>query len=187
MRALFPLVGLVSIACATPDASPAPVAPGEVRARYADDPVHQGLGGALVTHGIALEPCDAPTIQADPATFVFDGNEGAVEIELPGGPLCGLRIVVLELRIEAEHDGVAKTLIGQDFDFWVPGEHIPTEGGLLVQLGNASWLADILPLAGPGTTRLNSETDPDLLVAFYDGLHQGSTLDAQNTIVEQGE
>lgn len=183
MRAMFSLVALASVACTT-SAEPV-MAPGNLSARYADDPAHVGIGGQLVTNGIAFEPCESATISMEAATFTFAGNEGSVEIELPDATLCGIRIVVLELAIEAEHDGVAKTVVGQDFDFWVPGEAIPAEGGLTLQLGGDTWLADFLPLAGDGTTILNSEADEDLLVAFYDGLHQGSSLDAQDTIVEQ--
>lgn len=188
MRTFLPFVAasfLIS-GCAATD--PAPVrASGDLQARYVDNVDQVGIGGSLVTNGIAFEPCEAPTINAEPATFEFSGNEGAVDIELPEGELCGIRIVVLDLTIEAEDNGVSKTVVGQDFDFWIPGEAIPTEGGLVLQLGHDTWLQEFLPLAGEGTTLLNDEADEDLLVSFYDGLHQGSSLDAQNTVVEQNE
>ncbi|MCB9692003.1 MAG: hypothetical protein H6736_09330 [Alphaproteobacteria bacterium] len=188
MRAFFfPLVVLATLASGCASTEAPPVMQGDVMARYADNSAQVGIGGTLVAPEIAFEPCEAATLQGGPATFTFEGNEGAVTLDLPDAELCGIRIVVTELIIEAEDDGIAKTVVGQDFDFWVPGEAIPTEGGLVLQLGNSTWLEDFLPLAGEGTTTLNSEADEDLLVAFYDGLHQGSSLDAQNTIVEQNE
>lgn len=173
--------------CAPESADPALTRSGDVMARYVSNGTQVALGGTLVLPEIAFEPCEAPTITGGPVELSFTGDEGAVELELPEGELCGIRLVVTELLIEAEDHGVAKTVVGQDFDFWIPGEHVPTEGGLVIQLGGETWLEDFLPLAGEGTTLLNSEADEALLVAFYDGLHQGSALDAQNTLVEQGE
>ena len=185
MRSFIPFAVLALVTGCTPSE---PVrASGDLQARYVDNATQVAIGGSLVTNGIAFEPCEAATINAEAATFTFEGNEGAVDIELPEGELCGIRIVVLDLVIEAEDDGVAKTVVGQDFDFWIPGEAIPTEGGLTLQLGHDTWLQEFLPLASEGTTLLNSEADEELLVRFYDGLHQGSSLDAQNTLVEQGE
>lgn len=185
MRTVLPLALALSACSPEPVPQGAALPPGDLVARYVDDAVHVALGGRLETNGIAFEPCEAPTIQAGPAVFEFVGDAGAVDVDLPDAELCGIRIVVTRLQIDAEHDGVPKTVIGQDFDFWVPGEAIPTDGGLVLQLGSDTWLADVLPLAPEGTTLLNSETPEDLLVAFYDGLHQGSSLDAQDTIVEQ--
>lgn len=173
--------------CAPDGNDPALARSGDVMARYVDNADQVAVGGTLVLPEIVFEPCEASTITAGPVELTFSGDAGAVELELPEDELCGVRLVVTELIIEAQDDGVAKTVVGQDFDFWIPGEHVPTEGGLVVQLGGETWLEDFLPLAAEGTTLLNSEADEALLVAFYDGLHQGSALDAQNTIVEQNE
>lgn len=152
-----------------------------LQARYLDNEVQIGRGGELATLETALEPCEAPTVSLGPQTFPFDGTEAVVELELPEEALCGILIAVKDLRIEADDDGVRKAVTGQDFDLLVPADAIPADATTLrLTLGDDAWLSRFLPLASAGDTLLNSEADPVLVDAFFDGLDQGSRFEALN-------
>lgn len=153
-----------------------------LQARYVDNADQIGLGGRLVTSGTALEPCEGPTIAVGPQELLFQGASATVALDLPGVPLCGIRMAVLELGVTVDDDGTEKSVVGQDFDLWVPASAIPADAVQLeLTLGDASWLPSFLPLAPAGETLLNSDADPALVAAFFDGLDQGSSFEAQDT------
>lgn len=152
-----------------------------LEARYVDNADQTGVGGRLVTSGTALEPCEGATIPVGPQELLFDGASATVALDLPGVPLCGIRMAVLELGIAVDDDGTEKTVVGQDFDLWVPAAAIPADAVQLeLTLGDAAWLPAFLPLAPAGETLLNSDADPVLVAAFFDGLDQGSSFEAQD-------
>ncbi|MCB9692002.1 MAG: hypothetical protein H6736_09325 [Alphaproteobacteria bacterium] len=148
-----------------------------LQARYVDSVDQVGLGGRLATNGTALEPCSAPTIGLGPQVFTFDGTVASVSIDLPEEELCGIRLVVTELAVQVDDAGVDKTVVGQDFDLWVPSDAIPAGAPRLeLRLGDEGWLPGFLALAGPGETLLNTEADPALVAAFFEGLDEGSAF-----------
>lgn len=150
-----------------------------LQARYVDTPAQAAAGGRLVTTGTALEPCDAPTVAVGAQVFEFDRDRARVELDLPGVDLCGIRMSVTELAIAVDDAGTGKTVVGQDFDLWVPADAIPAGATQLeLVLGDAGWLPGFVPLAGPGETQLNAEADPALVAAFFDGLNAGSAFEA---------
>lgn len=182
---MFGLAGLVMVGCASEE----PAGPGAgsflpdgtLQARVLSNDTQVAIGGQLTTLATAFEPCEEPTINVGEVDFVFSGGEANADVPLPDVELCGIRIVVKDLVIEAEDDGVAKTVVGQDFDLWVPADAIPAGAeGLTLELGDADWLADFLPLAPEGTTLLNSEADEALMQAFFLGLDRGSSFEAQD-------
>lgn len=178
MRTLIPMLAMFS-GCAS---QTAPLASGTsvLQVSYVTGAGQVALGGQLTTLETAFEPCDAATISGGPVDYLFDGDQAVAEVDVPEAELCGIRIVATELIIEAEDGGVVKTIIGQDFDLVVPGDATPADGSALVlQLGDDTWLSEILPMAGEGTTHLNSEADPALVAAFFDGLTRGSTFTAE--------
>jgi hypothetical protein len=169
---------LLALACKDP-AQGTFVGNPTLRARYLDNEVQVGIGGELVTLETALEPCDGATVSLGPQTFPFDGTEAVLDLELPGEALCGILVVVKDLTIEAEDDGVRKGVTGQDFDLSVPTSAIPADATTLqLTLGDDAWLSGFLPLAPAGDTLLNSQADPALVEAFFDGLDQGSSFEA---------
>jgi hypothetical protein len=156
-----------------------------LRARYVDNPDQVGVGGELVTLATAVEPCSAPTVALGAKTFDFEGTEAVIELELPDDDLCGILIVVKELAIVVDDQGVLKTVVGQDFDLSVPAEAIPAGAtSLELRLGDDTWLPSFVPLASAGVTTLNAEADPALVNAFFDGLDAGSSFEAINVAAQ---
>ena len=152
-----------------------------LRARYVDNDTQVGLGGELVTLDTSVEPCSAETVSLGPQTFLFDGTEATIALELPRDELCGILVVVASLAITVADDGVDKTVIGQDFDLAVHSDAIPADtASLELRLGDDGWLPAFLPLAPAGTTTLNDQSDPELAAAFFDGLDAGSSFSAIN-------
>lgn len=150
-----------------------------LQARYIANEVQVASGGRLVTTSTALEPCNGATIGVGAQEFTFVGATAAVTLELPEERLCGIRMAVTELAIRVDDDGADKTVVGQDFDLWVPADAIPAEAQQLeLVLGDGDWLPDFMPLAPAGETLLNSNADPALIDAFFEGLNQSSAFEA---------
>jgi len=178
------LLALPLVACKDP-AEGTFVGNPKLRARYVDNPTQIGLGGELVTLETAVEPCDGPTVSLGARTFTFHGTEATLDLELPDDDLCGILVVVKELTIEADDHGVLKTVTGMNFDLAVPAEAIPSGNTTLeLRLGDDTWLPTFLPLAPAGSTTLTTESDPDLVDAFFDGLDEGSSFDAINVAAQ---
>lgn len=153
-----------------------------LQARYIDNADQVAAGGRLVTTSTAMEPCSAATIGLGPQEFTFQGDSASITIDLPEVELCGIRMAVTELAVSVEDQGVAKTVVGQDFDLWVPASAIPAGSERLeLLLGDEGWLPGFLPSAPAGETLLNSEADPALVQAFFDGLDEGSSFEALDT------
>lgn len=175
------LVVLCAVGCADPTEGTFVGNP-TFLARYVDNDAQVGVGGRLVTTGTALEPCAGATISLGPQELVFSGSVAMVELELPDDvPLCGVRMAVTQLAVSVDDAGVAKSVVGQDFDLVVPSAAIPPGAERLVlELGDAHWLPAFLPLAPAGETHLNDEADPALVAAFFDGLDAGSSFVAED-------
>lgn len=179
---LLPLLALFACAEDLPTEGTFVGNPPHLSARYVDNPGQVGLGGELVTSGTAIEPCSGDTINLGVQTFTFVGNEATLEVDLPDEDVCGIRINAVTLAIEVDDVGVQKRVVGQDFDLVVDSQGIPAGENLVLELGDADWLPGFLPLAPAGETLLNSQSDPALRDAFFDGLEQDSSFTAERTL-----